>query len=177
MKDFEDWEIYADFYDRQDWTGLVVYCEKEFTLDPYDLHAAERLVGAYHINGDYEEAIEFATQIYRQYPDISAFKDMILDALFALGKTEENFDWFEYPTVIRLSSEVANLCYDYLRLKRKPRDLHVLYLELQKHGYLAFSELELMDSLQLDSRFVVNDNNPFAIKISVQRKSKSRTNQ
>ena len=169
MKDFEDWEIYADFYDRQDWTGLVVYCKKEVAFNPNDLHAVERLVSAYHLNGDYEKAIEFASQIYRQYPDISAFQDMILDALFALGKTEEDFDWFEYPTVIQLSFDVANLCYDYLRPKRKPRDLHDLCLELQKHGYLAFSEHELLDYLELDSRFIVNGNNPFIIKISVHK--------
>jgi len=64
MNDFEDWEIYADFYDRQDWPGLVVYCKKEVSLDPTDLHAAERLVGAYQNNGDYEEAIEFAVRIH-----------------------------------------------------------------------------------------------------------------
>lgn len=175
MKDFEDWEIYADFYDRQDWSGLVVYCEKEVVLDPSDLHAAERLVEAYYLNGNYEKAIEFASQIYQEYPDIPAFQDMILDALFALGKTEEDFDWIECPTVIRLSSNVANMCYDYLRPKRKPRDLYDLCLELQKQGYLAFSEHELLEFLQLDSRFIFNSDGPITTKISIRRKSKSRT--
>ena len=66
MKNFEDWEIYADFDERQDWLGLVVYCEKEVALDPDGLQVAERLVGAYHLNGDYEKAIEFASRIYKK---------------------------------------------------------------------------------------------------------------
>ena len=174
MKNFEDWEIYADFYERQDWLGLVVYCEKEVALDPDGLQVAERLVGAYHLNGDYEKAIEFASRIYKKYPDISAFQDMILDALFALGKSEDDFEWIEHPAVIRLSSDVADMCYDYLRLKREPRNLHELTVELQELGYLAFTEHDLLEYLQLDSRFIISDNCPLSAEISVQRKSKSR---
>ena len=174
MRDFEDWEIYADFYERQDWPGLVVYCEKEVALDPDGLQVAERLVGAYHLNGDYEKAIEFASRIYQEYPDISAFQDMILDALFALGKSEDDFEWIEHPVVIRLSSDVANMCYDYLRLKRKPRNLHELTMGLQQLGYLAFTEHDLLEYLQLDSRFIISDNRPLSDEASVQRKSKSR---
>ena len=174
MRDFEDWGNYADFYDRQDWSGLVVYCEKEVALDPDDLQVAERLVGAYHLNGDYEKAIEFASLIYQEYPDISAFQDMILDALFALGKSEDDFEWIEHPAVIRLSSDVANMCYDYLRLKRKPRNLNELTMGLQQLGYLAFTEDDLLEYLQLDSRFIIDGNCSVSAEVSVQRKSKNR---
>lgn len=99
---------------------------------------------------------------------------MILDALFALGKSEDDFEWAEHPAVIRLSSDVSNMCYDYLRIKRKPRNLHELTMGLQELGYLAFTEHDLLEYLQLDSRFIISDNCPLSAEISVQRKSESR---
>jgi len=174
MKDFEAWEDYTDFQDRQDWPGLVAYCEKEAATDPSDFHAAERLAEAYLLNGDYEKAIEFASQINQERPEITAFRDKILDVLFALGKTEDDFEWTERPIVVRLSPDITNACYDYLHFKRKPRDLHELHWELSKRGYLAFTEQELLEYLQDDSRFVIDGRNPSLAEISVQRKSTSR---
>ncbi|MCI5163082.1 MAG: hypothetical protein D3917_13910 [Candidatus Electrothrix sp. AX5] len=175
MRDFEAWEDYADFHDRQDWPGLVAYCEEDVAQDPDDLHGAERLAVAYFLNGDYEKAIEFASQIHQECPEIPEFQDRILDALFALGKTEDDFEWTDRPTVVRLSPDVANICYDYLRPKRKSRDVVELSWELRKLGYLAFTEHELLEYLQLDSRFVIDGNSPMLAEISVQRKTKSRT--
>ena len=174
MTDFEAWEAHYDFHERQDYPGLVAYCENEVRRDPDDLHAAERLSEAYLLNRDYEKAINFAGAIHHDCPDISAFQDFILDALFALGKTENDFQWSERPTVMRIGPEAAEICYDFVRPKRKPRALYELRLELEKRAYVAFTADELLTYLQQDSRFVIDGSNTSDAAVSAQRKTKRR---
>ena len=157
LEDFESWEEHTELLERGNYVGLVAYCEAEVARKPGDLHAIESLDEAYVLNGEYEKAIDAMEPCHREYPDISAFPNIILDALFAMGQTENDFRWSAQPAILRLSSEVADLCDNYLRRKRKPRQIDELYVELLINAYLTFTEPELMQLLQNDPRFHVED--------------------
>lgn len=175
MNNFESWEDICDFHDRRDYAGLVAYCEKEVEISPNDLYAAERLMQAYVLNADYHEAISFGAQLHRDYPSISMFSHHILDALFALGKTENGFDWEIRPAVLRLDRSVLDDCYGFLRPKRKPRDISDFHIELWSDVYVAFTDDDLLESLRNDARFVVDGTCPATAELSVVRSRKSRT--
>ena len=169
MQDFESWEDIYDFHERRDYAGLVAYCEEELRRSPKDLYAAERLAGAYVLNGDYETAISFGVGLHRAHPSISMFTRHILDALFAVGKTEHDFDWTIPPSVLRLDQRVIDDCYDLLRTKRKPRTIADFHVELWDDAYVAFSDDDLLQCLRDDARFVVNGTDPTAAELSTAR--------
>jgi hypothetical protein len=82
---------------------------------------------------------------------------VILDALYALGKTEDDFDWVQKPVILRMSTEIVDACYEFLRPKRKPRTINELYIPFVMKGYLLFTEDDLLKALLEDSRFVVEE--------------------
>jgi tetratricopeptide (TPR) repeat protein len=172
---FESWEVYAELCEQCDYEKLVAYCESEVERDPNDLHALERLGEAYVLNGDYTKAIRSMARCHHECPDIGSFQRIILDALFAMGKTENDFDWSKTPVVLRLDRKVCDWCYDFLRPKRKPRSAAELYSELCFQGYLNFSEDDLMQTLQKDGRFLVVGIDPWGSEIRVCRSGKGRT--
>ena len=175
MQDFESWEDIYDFHERRDYEGLVAYCEDEVRRSPHDIYAAERLAQAYVLNENYEKAIEFGARMHRAYPQISCFQRHILDALFAVGKTENNFDWVSRPSIIRLDNSVGDRCYEFLRPKRKPRHVTDLQIEIWQYDYLAFTDEEMLEYLRDDPRFVIVGDHPGTAEISVARRRKSRT--
>lgn len=81
----------------------------------------------------------------------------MLDALFAIGKDETAIGWIIRPTVLGLSGDILDYCYNCLRTKRKPRTVYDLYLELYMEGYLAFDVDQLMDFLHSDNRFIFTE--------------------
>ncbi|WP_184307709.1 hypothetical protein [Aporhodopirellula rubra] len=173
MHDFESWKDHCDFHDRRDYVGLVAHCKNEVKRSPGDLYAAERLMQAFVLNGDYEDAIDFGATLERDHPGIGMFSHHILDALFAVGKTESDFPWAVQPSIIRLDRSVADDCYDFLRPKRKPRRLEDLQIELWLHDYVAFSDNDLLHYLKSDQRFVVNGDSPNDAEIAVKRRRKT----
>ena len=56
---FEAWEPYQEFLDKEDYPGLVRYCEQQAERAPDDLYAQYYLGDAYVLNGEYEKAIEW----------------------------------------------------------------------------------------------------------------------
>ena len=153
--DFEAWEVYADLLERKDYPRFVEYCKGEVSRRPSDLHAHIRLGEAYLLNGQYHDVIQYMGESHQKYPDIDEFSRLILDALFALGKTEKDYDWVQKPYVLRIGHEVLDACYDYLRPKRKPREVESLWVELMPKGYLKFSPEDLLEALVNDDRFAV----------------------
>ena len=99
---------------------------------------------------------------------------MILDTLFALGKDEGDFNWVEKPVVLRMTENILNACYEFLKPKRKPHSVVELYIEFVMKGYLLFTEEDLYNALVDDHRFMVE--NPGAdqhlAEVSVARKKK-----
>lgn len=172
MHDFESWEDHFYFHDRRDYAGLVAFCKDEVKRSPNDLYAAERLLQAYVLNRDFNDAIDFGATLERDHPGVGMFSHHILDALFALGKTEADFAWTVRPSIVRLDRGVADDCYNYLRPKRKPRTLDEFHIELWLNDYVAFSDEELLQYLRADERFVVTGESPFTAEVTVARRRK-----
>ncbi|MEZ6096000.1 MAG: hypothetical protein R3C03_17550 [Pirellulaceae bacterium] len=174
MRDIEAWEDHYNFHEAKDYAGLVAYCEVEFKEYPNDLYAADRLANAYVLNGQYQDAIRFSGAMHHEYPTITMFHDHILDALFALGKTENDFEWLVPPTIVRISPEVREACYSALRGKRKPRSACDLRHSLWPEHYIAFTDSELLEYLQCDPRFSVLQDECYGKVVKLAPKTKSK---
>ena len=172
--DFEDWEQLYELEERKDYPGLVALCERDAERCPSDLHAWERLGQAYLLNGQNKKALEVMGRLHRNHPDIDAFQHIILDALFALGKTERDFPWRAKPEIFRIG-EAADLCFEHLRPKRKPRLVTDLYSWLHIRAYLMFNKDELMEQLKEDPRFIAEGEAPWRCGVSVRRKSAGKS--
>ena len=176
-EDFDDWEVNDYFQEKEDWEGLVEYREEDARLRPDDVYAQWKLGDAYVLNGEYEKAIDFLSNIHRKHPDFGDVQYSILDALFALNKTEDDFNWIKKPIVTRLNKGVLDFCYDFLKNKRKPRSIYDLLSELLiGYGYLKFEDKDLSDALFEDNRFELKVNSSFIhdVEIRVVRKRKGR---
>ena len=153
--DFEAWESYTELLEKEDYPGLVRYCEQEALRRPDDLYAQYYLGDAYFLNGEYERAIKFMSEHHRKYPWNVDYQYVILDALYALGKNENDFDWIEKPVIFRMSGDIVDACYEFLKPKRKPRSITEIYLEFVPKGYLLFTEEDLLNALLGDKRFII----------------------
>lgn len=174
--DFEEWEIEYEFREKEDYAGLVTYCKQRAEKRPDDPYAQYYLGEAYVLNGEYEKTIEFLSKHHKHQPDNPDYHHVILDALYALGKTEDDFDWVEKPVILRMSTEIVDACYEFLRSRRKPRSVNELYTRFVMKGYLLFTDEELLKALLEDSRFVIEeaDARLFA-EVQVARKARRRT--
>jgi tetratricopeptide (TPR) repeat protein len=155
--DFETWEPLVEFHEKKDYAGLVEYCKHRAERFPDDLYAKFYLGEAYVLNGEYEKAIEFLSHHHKRYPWNTDFQHVILDALFALGKNENDFNWIEKPIVLRMSDGVLDVCYEFLKPKRKPRSVFDIHTYFDTEGYLLFTEEELFTALIEDDRFILED--------------------
>jgi hypothetical protein len=124
---------------------------------PDDLYAQYNLGHAYVLSGEYGNAIEFMSDHHRKHSWIVDYQYVILDALFALGKDEDDFNWVEKPVVLRLSENILNACYEFLKPKRKPRSVADLYIEFVMKGYLPFTEEDLYDAFLNHEKFIVDN--------------------
>jgi hypothetical protein len=118
-------------------------------------HTQCDLGDAYIRNGQPQRAIDLLTPLHRADPDQIAYRHVILDALFALGRREKDFDWVVAPRVRRLGPEVLDACFVYLRSKRRPRLVLELAGAVLADDYQAFSNDDLLAALRLDVCFVV----------------------
>ena len=118
LDDFEEWETYTELVEQEDYPALVRYCEERVRRFPRDPYSAYYLGDAYVQNGEYEKALAFIAPHHRRMPDHEDYHHVILDALFALGRTEDDFAWVERPSVYRLNHEVLDACYRHLAGKR-----------------------------------------------------------
>jgi tetratricopeptide (TPR) repeat protein len=173
----EDWEDDHYYYDKQDWKGLLKLRERYAKLNENDLYAQWRLGEAYILNGEYQKAIEILSNLHIKYPDFLDVQYSILDALFALNKTEKDFKWIERPTVILLDKDILDRCYDYLKNKRKPRTISDLYSGfVMLQGYVRFSEKEIFESLVTDGRFIVDGDGEYTFDTKVKVVLKEKRN-
>ena len=155
--EFEEWEIAAELRDKEDYSGLVEYYKQRAERLYDDPYARYYLGEAYVLNGQYQKAIEFLSEHHRRHPDNVDFQHVILDALFALGKNEDDFDWVQRPVILRISSDILEACHEFLKSKRKPRSVSEIHGRFLLEGYLLFTEEDLLKALSKDGRFVVED--------------------
>lgn len=174
MRDFEDWEDHHAFHQSGDYKGLVAYCEADFRRYPSDLFAAERLSEAYILDKRFHKAIQFCGQMHRRFPSIESFQHNLLDALFALGKSEHDFDWLERPTIVRLDADVGDKCCEFLKGKRKPRSVDELHYTVWLGDYVVFTVTELLEYLRADARFFIVEDEPDYADVKLAPKRRSR---
>jgi len=164
--DIEEWESYQEFHDNKDFPGLVQFCKKRVKQNPDDMNAQSYLGDAYVLNGEYKRAIKFMSEHHRKYSWNGNYQYVILDALFALGKTEDDFDWIERPVILRISPGIIDTCYEFLRPKRNPRSINEIHVEFIPKGYLLFTKYDLLNALKADERFIVES--PYKDSFSTQ---------
>lgn len=153
LGDFEGWEDDNNLLNKGDFEGLKALRFKRLKKNPTDIYEQLRLGEAYVLCKEYEKAIDFMRPIYEKYPDEIDIQHTILDALFGLRKSERDFEWRSFPKVLRLNKEISDYCYEYLKGKRKARELSDVYNELILEGYHVFTIEELLDFLAQDGRF------------------------
>jgi len=155
---FEDWEHDKILYEKEDWVGLLKLREKRAKKQPSDLYAQLRFAEILNINKKYEEALDFITPIYQKNYESGVGIHEIIDALYGLGKSENDFDWKIKPNVLKLDSDTLKLCVDFLKPKRKARSVVEIYGELIMNAdYCTFNEKRLAE-------FLVNHPEKFDIK-------------
>ena len=154
--EFEGWEAFTEFYEKEDYPGLVKFCEQRFNKYPDDPYSQYYLGEAYVLNGQYKKAIEFLSKYYYEFPENIDFQHVILDALYFSGKNENDFKWIEKPVIFGLSSEILEICYEFLKKKRKSKPIFDLYTEIEIKGYLLFSAEDLLNKLLQDNRFIIS---------------------
>ncbi|MBU3129715.1 hypothetical protein [Clostridium tagluense] len=59
--------------------------------------------------------------------------------------------------ILRLNMESIDICYNFIKPKRKPKEIVELYIDLMGYGYLTFKEEELLEAILNDGRFIVSD--------------------
>lgn len=155
--EYEDWEDDYYYFNKGDWNGLVKYREQRVKNYPKDLDVQWQLGEAYVFNNEFEKALKLLEKLYYKDPHDINVKHSILDALFGLNKTENDFNWIKKPMVLRLNLEVIDICYNLLKSKRKPKDIYELYIDLMVDGYLTFQENDLLEAILKDDRFIVED--------------------
>ena len=153
--DFEIAEIYSELIASEDYQELVYLCESESKRHPDDPYTQYHLGNAYVLNGEFKKAIEHMTPHLKIFPDNPDYQNVILDALFMTGRSEADFDWIVKPSIIRINAESLNSLYKYLLPKRKPRSIYDVYIHFVMEGYVCFTEKELLQALEKDSRFVM----------------------
>ena len=170
--DFGAWEPLVAFREKEDYAGLVEYCKHAAERSPDDPYAQFCLGEAYVLNGEYEKAIEFLSHHHKKQPWNIDFQYVILDALFALGKNENDFNWIEKPLVLRMSDDILDACYRFLKPKRKSRSVLEIHTHFITEGYLLFTEGDLFKALEEDERFIVEDvdRDVFHAQVRVARK-------
>ena len=127
------------------------------------------------LNDQYEKAVDFLGKLHGKHPDHPDVQYTLLDALFATGKDEDDFDWVEKPAVVRFDNEVSNECHSYLKSKRKPRSVEDVYQIFLAKGYLLFTSEDLLKAMKTEQRFifVTSADEPFNAEVRARRKSDS----
>ena len=157
--DFEEWEGDYQLIQKEDWVGLVKLRKQKAEKHLHDLYSQWRYGEALVLNQKFKQALDFLIPVYKREPDYPDVIHSILDALYGLGKTENDFEWVEKPLAFKLNDEIKNLCKNILENKRKSISFLSLYEHLLfQSDYLAFKEKELCEYLRNDQRFEFSDN-------------------
>lgn len=170
--DFEEWEGDYQLIQEENWAGLIKLRKQKAKKDPNDLQSQWRYGEALIFNQEFEKALKFLTPIYKKEPDYGDVIHSILDALYGLGNTEDNFEWIETPIVLKLDDQTKKLCEGFLKNKRN----RISFSNLIEHFiiqsfYLTFEEEELYHYLKKDIRFeFTNEEEFWDVKVKLSKR-------
>ncbi|MBU0991285.1 MAG: hypothetical protein KJ737_02225 [Proteobacteria bacterium] len=171
--EFEDWEKDYELLENKDYRALVHIRKERVKNFPDNEFAQYYLAEAYILNKEYIKALHYLWDVHKDQPERIDIQYLIIDALYAIGKSENDFHWVKKPRVIKLTHDFINSCYDFLKNKRKPRSVDELYAHFIYDGYIHFSREELLKNLIQDGRFnIENPDDLFFAFVSVKNKSK-----
>lgn len=161
--DPESWEGDYELYEKEDWVGLLNLREKDAKKHPSDLYAQQRYAEALNLNKRYKDTLDFIEPLYKTNYEVGFGVHEIVDALFGLGKTEDDYNWINKPDILKLDSNLINLCTELLKPKRKSVSVTDIYCDLiVKSDHCTFNELELGEYLvELTDIFVVQIDNDY----------------
>lgn len=145
----------ASYWDKRDFEGIVAHYFDILSRRPNDLAALYGLGRAHLENDEPEAVIEVIGAAHRRYPQLLDFQELLLEALAATGRDESDFDWASEIRIVRLDSDAADLCHEYLKRKRRPRYGSELADYLSSEGCCLFTGSELVAMLSGDDRFVL----------------------
>lgn len=122
-----------------------------------DDHAASRELGRAHLwSGDPGKALDVLAPLHRVRPWDREVQHLMLEALFALGRSEAEYPWTLEPVVVRLDAATLDRIHRALRANQGPVALLDLLLVASEEGYPAFTARELLDALEADPRFTIH---------------------
>jgi hypothetical protein len=153
--DWEDWEYDTELFYSANWEKLVEYRYNKAERYPDDPDSQCSLAEAYVFNKEYEKAINLLSDLIKDYPEDLNIQYTLLDALVASGKDETAVKWIVKPDVLKLDQSTLDRCYEFLKNKRKPRNVLEVHLELYKYGYMVFDADQLMAFMHTDERFLL----------------------
>ena len=153
-----------DIYLKEDWADLVRVRERQLSRHPQDVHVRLSLAEALLLCDEPERALELAGQCHECEPDDPWIEDTVLQALFALGRTEADFPWRgATPEVHRLDERFLERLHERLLAEAAPREVGLLFYELCDEAFTAFELEELLAALRADPRFVTErDEGPWS---------------
>lgn len=155
--EFESWETDHDLIEKKDYEGLIKYRKKCLDRHPNDSYSKWSFGEAYVMAKKYQIALDYFISIYQESYEDPNVQASILDALFALGKCEQEFEWIIEPKVMRIE-EGIECCKKKLKGKRKSVAILELHFDLLMEGYLLFSLKELLSALIRDDNFDLVEN-------------------
>ena len=157
--DPESWEGDYELYEKEDWVGLLKLREQDAKKHSTDLYAQQRYAEALNLNKQYAETLNFITPLYKKNYEFGFGISEIVDALYGLGKSKEDYDWINPPAILTLDSDTVQFCVDLLKNRRKAIQITDLYQDLiMKTDYCKFNETELAE-------FLVKFTNEFEVQL------------
>lgn len=156
--ELEDWEDDKVLFEKEDWVSLLKLREERARKQPSDLYSQQRFAVILNINKKYKKTLELITPLYQKNHKSGFGVQEILDALYGLGKSENDFNWKTKISILKLDSTTLELCVDFLKPKRKARNILEIYgVLIMNADYCAFNEQRL-------AQFLINHPEKFDIK-------------
>lgn len=170
----EDWEDDYNLVEKEDWAGLLKLRDERAKKKPSDLYAQQRFAEALNLNKKYRETLDFISPIYEKNYESGFGISEIMDALFGLEKTEDDFNWITKPIILKLDDYSLNLCLATLKGRRKYISLTDIYMNiLMQADYLTFNAKELAEFLlQKPNLFDVKGDKNYFFDIELKMKKK-----
>lgn len=123
---------------------------------PDELAARRELGRACLWCGEPARAIEALAPVHRARPWDREVQHLMLDALFALGRTAEDYPWMLEPEIVPLGTPLLAEVAILLRAEAAPVTVLDLMLAVTERGYPTFTARELAAALEADRRFRVH---------------------
>lgn len=128
---------------RGDVQGLIRLRQQWVAEDPSNIHFLEDLAEAHVMAQQWESVIDLLTPVHARWPARETVQRYLLEALFALGRCEKDFQWKQRIPVLRLGPKVVDLCRQLVFDGGGLLVMGELYEDLSYHGFLAFDWQEL----------------------------------